>query len=140
MEAPELEAAATRLRAAGLRMTEGRRQLLGLFAGLGRWCTPQELYGAAEQAGLHPGLATVYRLIEALVETGLCKPFIQRDRTVRYVFCPPRHHHHLICEACGRVADLAECRLVLPSSEFAIREHAVDFFGLCGACRAVPAP
>jgi Fe2+ or Zn2+ uptake regulation protein len=123
-----------RLRAAGLRVTPMRRQLVDLFAGLGRWVTPQELHRAAEGAGLAPGLATVYRLIDALAAAGLCRAFPQADRSVRYVYCPPGHHHHLICEGCGRVRDLRECRVPPPPEAFHVRTHTVDFYGLCERC------
>lgn len=131
----DMEDIFARLRVAGLRMTEPRRRLVGLFASLGHWCTPQELHTAAQEAGMPAGLATVYRLIEVLVQLDLCKPFVQRDRTVRYVFCPPGHHHHLICEDCGQVSDIKECRVEVPVTGFAVREHTVDFFGVCGKCR-----
>jgi Fur family ferric uptake transcriptional regulator len=136
----ELDDVCRRLHVAGLRVTEPRRRLVALFAGRGRWCTPQELHAAAEAAGVRTGLATVYRLIETLVALELCRPFVQRDRTIRYVFCPPGHHHHLICEDCGQVADVADCRLESPEGGFAIREHAVDFFGQCASCRTQAAP
>lgn len=126
----------SRLNGAGLRMTPQRRRLVELFASLGRWCTPQELFAEAERAGQHPGLATVYRLIEALVGVGLCKPFIQQDRTVRYVYCPPYHHHHLICSDCGRVSEVPECHVEAPDADFEVRTHTVDFFGRCAGCRA----
>ena len=124
----------SRLRAAGMRMTDQRRRLVELFASLGHWCTPQELYAEAEEAGQRPGLATVYRLIEALAEIGLCKSFVQGDRTVRYVFCPPFHHHHLICLDCGRVANVTDCHVDAPRADFKVSAHAVDFFGTCSAC------
>lgn len=125
-----------RLREAGMRVTGERRRLVDLFAALGRWCTPQELYEEARRAGLRPGLATVYRLIEALVDVGLCKPMVKEDRMIRYVFCPPYHHHHLICQACGRVQDVDECHVAAPADTgFDIRVHTADFFGLCGSCR-----
>jgi len=128
-----------RLRAAGMRMTGQRRHLVTLFASIGHWCTPQELHAEALRAGQHPGLATVYRLIEALAGIGLCKPFAQRDRTVRYVFCPPFHHHHLICQGCGRVDDVTDCVVAPPVADFEVRDHSVDFFGRCGACSAAGA-
>ena len=122
-----------RLRAAGLRLTAPRRRLVELFAGLGRWCTPQELHDEAARAGIHAGIATVYRLVELLLELGVCRAYPQRDHSVRYVFCAPGHHHHFICEDCGRVTEIAECHVQAPA-DFAVREHAVDFFGRCAGC------
>jgi Fe2+ or Zn2+ uptake regulation protein len=124
-----------RLRAAGMRVTPQRRRLVALFASLGHWCTPQELFAEAAAVGQRQGLATVYRLIEALEEIGLCRSFAQTDHTLRYVFCPPFHHHHLICRDCGRVDDLRDCHVPEPRGEFAISDHAVDFFGTCHQCQ-----
>jgi Fur family transcriptional regulator, ferric uptake regulator len=125
----------TRLRHVGLRVTPLRRRLVRLFASSRRWYTPQELRGAAEQAGLHPGRATVYRLIAALTEAGLCRSFPQTNRTMRYVFCAPGHHHHMICLDCGTVASLADCHVTVPDRKFTVVDHVVDFFGRCARCQ-----
>lgn len=131
----------TRLRHVGLRVTPLRRRLVRLFASSRRWYTPQELRIAAEQAGLHPGRATVYRLIAALTEAGLCRSFPQTNRTTRYVFCAPGHHHHMICLDCGTVVSLADCQVTVPNRRFAVLDHVVDFFGRCARCqKKVPAP
>ncbi len=124
----------------GLRMTAERRGLLEMFAGAQRWFTPKELHEAAYAAGMKAGMATVYRLLEVLVEIGRAKPYAHGDRAVRYVFCGPEHHHHLICEDCGKVEDVERCRLESPAEGFLVQEHSVDFFGLCPACRLRPQP
>ena len=127
-----------RLRRAGLRVTPLRRRLVTLFASSGRWYTPQELSVQARKAGLRPGRATVYRLIEALQQAGLCKTFPQSSRALRYVFCLPGHHHHLICLDCGRVTEVTNCQVTPPDPSFAVKEHSVDFFGRCRECLRTP--
>ena len=129
------EAIWSRLREAGLRVTPLRMQLVDMFASSGRWYSVQELGEAAERAGLRPGRATVYRLIEALMHAGLCRAFPRSGRMTRYVFCGPEHHHHMICLECGRVTDVASCKVTAPDSSFTVEEHSVDFFGRCAACR-----
>jgi Fur family transcriptional regulator, ferric uptake regulator len=137
MSRKEQEAVWGRLRRAGLRVTPLRRRLVHLFASSGHWYSAQELSEAAETAGLRPGRATVYRLIEALIQAGLCRPFSRSGRMTRYVFCAPEHHHHMICLECGRVADVATCKVTAPDSSFAVEEHSVDFFGRCAACQKI---
>lgn len=124
----------TRLRNVGLRVTPLRRRLVRLFASTRRWYTPQELQVAAQQAGLRPGRATVYRLIAALSEAGLCRSFPQSNRTTRYVFCAPGHHHHLICLDCGTVDSREDCEVTVPDRKFTVLDHVVDFFGRCARC------
>lgn len=140
IEAGEASEVWDRLHDFGLRLTPIRRDLVRLFAGLDRWTTPQELYEQAERAGLRPGLATVYRLVEALTAAGLCRAYPQPNRSVRYVFCPPYHHHHFICRSCGRVVDLRDCRVDAPDLPFEVEDHVVDFFGLCTDCRSAAPP
>jgi Fe2+ or Zn2+ uptake regulation protein len=49
-------------------------------------------------------------------------------------------HHHLACEACGRLADLDDALvppLRLPATTgtgFRIKDYSVSFTGLCPAC------
>jgi Fur family ferric uptake transcriptional regulator len=132
----EPEAIWTQLRRAGLRVTPLRRRLVRLFATSERWYSPQELSAAAEKAGLRPGRATVYRLIDALTAAGLCKSYPQPNRLTRYVFCTPEHHHHMICLDCGKVTDFATCKVKAPDATFTVKDHAVDFFGSCAVCRS----
>ena len=129
------EAVWARLRHVGLRVTPVRRRLVRLFASSRRWYTPEELRVAAGRAGLHPGRATVYRLIAALMEAGLCRSFPQTNRTTRYVFCAPGHHHHMICLDCGSVASVGDCQVEVPDRRFAVLDHVVDFFGRCARCQ-----
>jgi Fur family transcriptional regulator, ferric uptake regulator len=123
------------LRRAGLRVTPLRRRLVRLLASSRRWYTPEEFRTAAEGAGLRPGRATVYRLFAALLAAGLCRSFPQTNRVIRYVFCAPGHHHHLICLDCGSVTSVADCTVRAPDRSFAVLEHVVDFFGRCARCQ-----
>ena len=129
------EAVWVRLRQAGLRVTPLRRRLVRLLASSRRWYTPEEFRFAAERAGLRPGRATVYRLFTALLAAGLCRSFPQTNRVIRYVFCAPGHHHHLICLECGNVTSVSNCTVRAPDRSFAVLEHVVDFFGRCARCQ-----
>jgi Fur family peroxide stress response transcriptional regulator len=88
-----------------------------------------------------PGLSrtTVYRVLEALVEAGFVRKVHHAGGVAR--FDPVTHrHHHLVCEACGRLVDLDDAAvpaLRLPEargSGFQIKDYSVSFLGLCGAC------
>lgn len=135
---PALEA---RCRAGGLALTAQRRAILGVLADRLDHPTADGVYEAASQA--LPGLsrATVYRALEALVGAGCIERVLDPGRATRY---DPNvdHHHHLVCDRCGSIADLHEPllgRLPLPAGvtrRFAIRDFSVYFRGLCEACAA----
>ena len=51
-------------------------------------------------------------------------------------------HHHLVCLRCGRIEDVAHCgveamqsAILRGSKHFTeIRQHALEFYGICKAC------
>ena len=45
----------------------------------------------------------------------------------------------MICLECGRVTDVAACKVTAPDAAFAVEEHSVDFFGRCAACQKMGA-
>jgi Fur family ferric uptake transcriptional regulator len=51
------------------------------------------------------------------------------------------HHHHLVCQRCGRVVEIDTCGVDLWASRvavshgFTITDHQADVFGVCAACQ-----
>jgi Fur family ferric uptake transcriptional regulator len=107
---------------------------------------PEPLSAQDLHAGLgrRVGLATVYRTLQGLVESGQVDVFRRDSGEALYRLCNPLHHHHLVCERCGRVEEIDACE-VQPWAEraarrrgFAITGHQADIFGLCPSCQARP--
>jgi Fur family ferric uptake transcriptional regulator len=107
---------------------------------------PEPLSAQDLHAGLgrRVGLATVYRTLQGLVESGQVDVFRRDNGEALYRLCNPLHHHHLVCERCGRVEEIDACE-VQPWAEraarrrgFAITGHQADIFGLCPSCQARP--
>jgi len=107
---------------------------------------PEPLSAQDLHAGLgrRVGLATVYRTLQGLVESGQVDVFRRDSGEALYRLCNPLHHHHLVCERCGRVEEIDACE-VQPWAEraarrrgFAITGHQADIFGLCPNCQARP--
>ncbi|CAA7599660.1 Ferric uptake regulator family [Acididesulfobacillus acetoxydans] len=120
-----------------MRLTQPRLRLLETFAGSGRLLSAQELYRDARSQGINIGLTTVYRLLEALSELGLARAFLLSGE-IRYTFCSPRHHYHLICHGCGKIKEIFDCPVletVTDGEGFQCDGHQLDFFGLCRQCQ-----
>jgi Fur family transcriptional regulator, ferric uptake regulator len=107
---------------------------------------PEPLSAQDLHAGLgrRVGLATVYRTLQGLVESGQVDVFRRDSGEALYRLCNPLHHHHLVCERCGRVEEIDACE-VQPWAEqaarrrgFAITGHQADIFGLCPKCQTRP--
>jgi len=85
--------------------------------------------------------ATVYRAVAAMEDSGYIERVGARDGRALYARCAtPSHHHHIVCDGCGRVAH-ADCPVV-PTLEaeradgFVVTRHEVTLYGLCPACAA----
>jgi Fur family peroxide stress response transcriptional regulator len=89
-----------------------------------------------------PGLSrtTVYRVLETLVDAGFARRVQHTGAVVRFDPVTERHHH-LVCEACGRLVDLddtAVSRVPIPEAGvkgFRIRDYSISFSGICAECR-----
>jgi Fe2+ or Zn2+ uptake regulation protein len=86
--------------------------------------------------------ATVYRTLKSLKEKGLIKQIDLRHNHAHYELTNIAEHHHLVCLSCGKIEDVHHCGIeemegtVLRSSKhFAeIRQHALEFYGICKSC------
>jgi Fe2+ or Zn2+ uptake regulation protein len=74
-------------------------------------------------------------------ESGHIERVGTRDGSALYARCSTMsHHHHIVCDGCGRVAH-AECPVVFEDSDarpdgFVITRHEVTLYGLCPSCVA----
>jgi len=84
-----------RVRAAGLVFTKGRRELVGLLAGLSRPATMPELVEQRPKLTL----SSMYRNMADLEAVGVVQKVIGTDEHTRYELDEDLigHHHHSIC-------------------------------------------
>jgi Fur family transcriptional regulator, ferric uptake regulator len=127
------------LREAGLRPTRQRTTVLDALHGRPDAVTAQELHAELRAAGEPVGLTTVYRTLAALAEAGFLDEF-PRDGEQAFRLCSDAHHHHLICEACNGVEEIAAEEVerwvdaVASRRGFRVSAHRADIFGLCARC------
>lgn len=101
----------------------------------------QDLHTRLSSQGSGIGLATVYRQLHALAKTGLADT-IQHDGRQLFRLCDARrrHHHHLVCERCGKTVEIAPpdeawLTAVAKKHGFTVSSHTVEVFGLCPDCQ-----
>jgi Fur family ferric uptake transcriptional regulator len=88
----------------------------------------------------------VYDVLEALTGAGLVRRIHPPGSVARYESRVGDNHHHVVCRACGTIADV-DCALgsapCLDASDhhgFAIDEAEVIYWGLCPACAPARTP
>src|ERR1700677_1454492 len=85
------------------RLTKGAKKVLEVLERTSELTTAQDIHSqlrndSSEEA---PGLTTVYRSLESLVQMGLVQAVVLGDGERRYELVKPgEHHHHLVCEHC----------------------------------------
>jgi Fur family ferric uptake transcriptional regulator len=88
------------------------------------------------------GRATVYRAIEQLEELGLVQRIDLGGDSTAYEKVDPRghHHHHLVCNKCGRVIPFEDQDLedaihsISTRDGFRIQSHEITLRGICAGC------
>ena len=140
----QLERAAGLCARKGERLTDLRRQVLGLVLRAG---APIGAYDILDQLRtLRRGAAppTVYRALEFLLAQGIIHRI---ERLSAFVSClgDDEHEHRaqfLICGSCGQVTEIDDHKVsqalaqAASRSGFAIRGATIEAEGLCAACQA----
>ncbi len=95
-----------------------------------------------KERGTRVATATVYRVLDVLVESGLAKAHDFGEGFKRYEpVAGPGRHEHLICTRCGKVLEFSNPQLerMLPviadEHRFQHQHHRVEVFGVCHECQ-----
>ncbi|HEX4746245.1 MAG TPA: Fur family transcriptional regulator [Gaiellaceae bacterium] len=138
----------TDLALAGLREASGRsggaRRVVVELVGEQTCClSAQEIHERARVRGERVGIASVYRALEGLDELGLVQRIDLGDGVSRFEPVRPGgdHHHHLVCDDCGKVEPFEDSTLesaiesVATGRGYAVAAHDVVLRGACEDCR-----
>ena len=139
-----------KFRGQGYRLTLPRQAIMDLLSSSRKHLSAEEIYLSVHKVYPGIGLATVYRTLELLEQMGFLNRFDFGHGRARYEMAEgpnASHHHHLICNECGKVVDYddfaeEELKLVKQTEEilskrhkFEIHSHRIHFYGTCSSCR-----
>jgi Fur family transcriptional regulator, ferric uptake regulator len=128
-----IDAAVRRIRACGYKATPQRLAVLAAVAAEQH----QSLEGIRARCP-RVGMVTVYRTLGLLSGLGLVRR-LDLGSGPRYELAED-HHHHLICEGCGKITEFEQCPLDLRGlpiayDDFQVRAHSLEMYGTCSECR-----
>ncbi|MCX4999911.1 Fur family transcriptional regulator [Streptomyces longwoodensis] len=139
MTAPQSPSTADELRGAGLRVTAARVALLETVRKGDHLGAEAIAAGVRERVG-HISVQAVYEALHALTTAGLIRRIEPAGSPARFEGRVGDNHHHVLCRACGAVADVdcavgdAPCLTAADDHGFSIDEAEVIYWGLCPDC------
>ena len=131
------------LRGAGYRASAPRSAVLELIAGQECVLSAREIADELRSGGREVGVATVYRTLELLEGLRLLQRLDVGGEYARYEQALPgveHHHHHLVCDECGRVTPFEDAGLeraivrLAGRLDYAVGDHDVILRGTCPQC------
>jgi len=141
-----------KIRGCGYRLTIARESIFDVLSKTTEHLSAEDIYLRVHKAFPSIGLTTVYRTLELLVQLGLVFKFDFGDGRSRFELSEDskgaRHHHHLVCNSCGRVVDYTdfideEVELLNQTEKglskkynFKITNHLIQFYGQCDNCQS----
>ena len=123
------------------RNTRQRRVIKATMAELGDFISAQDLHLILANRKEQVSLATTYRVLQSLANTGELDVIKGVEGESLYRHCQAdTHHHHLLCRRCGKAVELEapaieEWALSMGKKYgFSELEHVVEVTGYCPDC------
>jgi len=137
------EDALHRLRESSGRSGSARRAVVELLGQQGCCLSAQDVHDRLRATGPRVGIASVYRTLDALDGLGLVQRVDLGDGVARFEPALPSgdHHHHLVCDDCGKVEPFEDPTLeaaierVADGRGYVVAAHDVVLRGACEDCR-----
>lgn len=118
----------------GLKLTRQRENILITFLKM-EHVTAEQMYRLLSKKDPHIGLATVYRTLKLLCDTGLAQEQHFGSQTQFDNVAHKGHHDHLICTVCDKIIEFENCQIeelqeeVARKNGFTIRTHKLELYG-----------
>jgi Fur family ferric uptake transcriptional regulator len=125
----------------GRRLTGPRRRVAQLVGRQHGTFTAAELLDDAGRQALPVGRATVFRALDLFTELGLLERIALPSGEHAYVACEPVHHHHVVCQGCGRQTKVVDAGVqamvdrMERQSGYHIDRHRLELYGTCPSCQ-----
>jgi Fur family ferric uptake transcriptional regulator len=130
------------LLAKGHRDSSARRAVIEFLGGQDCCLTAQEIFDRLRSDRRRVGIASVYRTLEQLSRDGYVQRIDVGAGTTLFepIHADGQHHHHLVCDDCGKVEAFADdeleraLRRVERRTGYSVGGHDVVLRGACDDC------
>ncbi|MEW6433531.1 MAG: Fur family transcriptional regulator [Myxococcota bacterium] len=126
----------------GLKSTRQRSLVIDTFFSLDGHLSVEDVWAKVRALDQRVSVATVYRTMKLLSESGLAHARNFGDGQTRYEPAVGREHHdHLICTRCGAIVEFENDQIerlqdaVARRHGFKVTSHKMELYGLCKSCQ-----
>ncbi len=122
------------------RPTRQRKAITAIFDEFDGFRSAQEIHGLLSDKGERVGLATVYRTLQAMADTGLIDCLLNESGESIYRRCSKTHHHHLLCRECGATQEVSGpmveswTQAIAKDHGYTNLTHRIEIIGICAQC------
>lgn len=122
------------------RMNKSATRVLQTLQHAGGFASAQEVHQLITGQGDRIGLTTIYRALQSLQKEKLIDALRRDDGEAIYRLCGGSHHHHLVCNKCGKTVEIEggaiEKWAASVANEHGFRDvgHSAEIFGTCSKC------
>jgi Fe2+ or Zn2+ uptake regulation protein len=124
----------------GHRLTNTRKSIIQIFSEAKRPLSVNTIEKRLKNQDVNVNKTTVYREIDFLSKNNLVKEIFISKKRCHYESADLKHHHHLICDKCGKIENITNCLMVNLEKKvykkrgFKIDRHLLEFYGTCANC------
>ncbi|MEM7343991.1 MAG: Fur family transcriptional regulator [Chloroflexota bacterium] len=136
-----LSGLSAQLKRAGYKLTPARLAVIDVLENHEDHLSHDQILVEGKKIYAKLSRATVYRTMDLLVNLNLMRALYLNDATQRFISAEGGHHH-LICTGCETTIEFDHCTISQLAQDlstqygFQIRNHLLEFQGLCEDCGA----
>jgi Fur family transcriptional regulator, ferric uptake regulator len=119
------------------RSTKQKRAIEAVLSTHANPLTALEIQQLAAHEVPNIGVATIYRSLKSLTQEGRVVCVGIAGQPPRYERADKAHHHHFLCNDCGRVFELERCVSnisTMAPHNFRVSRHEITLYGSCAIC------
>lgn len=125
-----------------LKYTKERKKIIKAITVIQKHFAAEDIHQQIRKQKSRVSLATVYRTIPLLIESGLITETLYRGEKVVYekIYNKP-HHDHMVCLSCGKIIEFSNEKVeklqedICQQNCFIPIEHYLEIKGYCQECQ-----
>lgn len=125
------------LKEKGYKTTGKRKDILAFFEEANGYRTAKDLIQHMESSYEGISFDTVYRNLHLYNELDILETTELNGEKQFRLNCADHHHHHFICNDCGKTKEIEVCpmdEIENSLANYAIEGHKFEIYGLCPGC------